>query len=144
MLCEITKVNSISLFHYFQEKGYKGNKEKFDKELFNNGNNYQRTYVYESEGKILSYIQYGKDKNGNGYIRLFNYEKDFEYAGNEVLFRASTYFYIFHLKAYFNISNTELDKVFIDNFDSNNLEIIKDFNIEYNFNEFPILSQLTQ
>lgn len=112
MLYEVTKTNSLGLFQYFQELGFKGSKSSFDKELLNGGSNYQRTYVYEVEGRIVSYIQYGKNSSGNGYIRLFDYKEGFEYAAQEVLFRAATYFYMFHLNSSLLNCGLELDKVF--------------------------------
>lgn len=113
MLHEITNVNSLVLYQYFQGLGYKNSKANFDKDLFNNDLTYQRTYVYESEGEILSFIQYGKDKNNNGIIRFFTYKNTFKYAGRELLFRAATYFYIFHLDVHVKYFNTDLDKLFL-------------------------------
>ncbi len=129
MLYEINKSNSLSLYHLFQEKGYQGNKNQFDKELFNSTiNNYQRTYVYELEGQIIAYLQYGKI-NGNGYIRLFEYKDGFEYAAQEILFRCATYFYMFHLDATYQNFNTHIDEIYQDVNISKYISLFSEFNI---------------
>ncbi len=130
MLYEITKTNSIGLFHYFLNLGYQGTKQEFDKDLFNNDYSYQRTYVYESEGEILSFIQYGKNKSGEGTIRFFATKEGFKYAGKELLFRATSYFYIFHLDVYIESQNTSLDKFFNNLNNSNCDSLLNEFKIE--------------
>ncbi len=92
-----TKANSISLYQWFIERGFQGNKQAFDNELFDkNIFSYQRLYVGESEGQITGFIQYGKNARNEGIIRFFHTTKEEE--GKEMLFRALTYFYMFHIE----------------------------------------------
>ena len=97
MINLLNKTNSIMLYHYFENNGYKGTKLEFDEKLFNkNLFSFERTYVFESEGQVTGFIQYGKTKDSKGIIRLFNASK--EEDGKELLFRALIYFYMFHLQ----------------------------------------------
>lgn len=133
MLYEITnKTNSIGLYHYFLNQGYQGTKQEFDKELFNNDYSYQRTYVYESEGEVLSFIQYGKNKQCKGTIRFFSVKDGFKYAGKELLFRATSYFYIFHLDMFMESQNKPLDIFFNELNNSNSDALLNEFKIEKN------------
>lgn len=97
MINLLTKTNSIMLYHYFEKNGYEGSKQEFDNKLFDKSIfSFERTYVLEKEGQVTGFIQYGKTKDEKGIIRLFHASK--EEDGKELLFRALTYFYMFHLQ----------------------------------------------
>lgn len=96
MIQAITKANSISLYQWFEEKGFQGSKQNFDDELFNKDIfSFERVFISETEGQITGFIQYGKNSEGKGIIRLLHMNKEEE--GKELLFRALTYFYMFHI-----------------------------------------------
>lgn len=82
MVYEITNKNKEKLYNYLKKEIEIENK---------------KTYVYEDNEQILGYIQFERSHTF-GHITHFDYLKGFNYVGKELLLKAMTYFYIFHLE----------------------------------------------
>lgn len=94
---EVNKKNALSLYHFYKMKNPNIEFNDFIKELFYDDLISSKTFVEEIEGRVVSYIQFAKTVNNKGKIRLFYFDKGYEEQGKELLFRATSYFYMLHI-----------------------------------------------
>ncbi len=95
---EIINAKYESLYDLFVKEGESLDIKQFKEKLLHNKEiKSLRTFASEDNHEVVAFIQYGKIDNC-GIIRLFYYKKGYEKVAKDLLLKAMSYFYMFHLK----------------------------------------------